>query len=409
MQGNAFLKRKTVQSSLAIVSAAEQPKEIKKNVSNDYVDFTHEFSTKKTEHTKIETAIVKCPMHQNDALKKIHQYLTCDKKDLKKPIVLVGPSGCGKTALLEYVAKRVHKDLVTFYGDEEETIETFLKTCGIERIPRIYVFDAPDTYDSFDLSKHFELILARRSIFVTTDLYDCAATFRTKCQVIRMNTLTSSQVVSILQDVYNQIPEQSLRYVAEACKQDIRYAMNMLSYAMQTSKAKKEHHKRIITEQDLRYDLFGTTHDVLNGKEVSGIQSADLFMFAMMLQNNAHQWSKPVHKALDAFCLYDEMDTTHEFSVDDINAYLDSTVKAFNTFTKEQQLQMPTHISVKKKLALLTASSNIHNEIETSDCISMHDKLNALRLFAPLKITKGSDYYHENQDVRNYRKHSPFE
>lgn len=428
MQANIFLKRKAnqekkndlLESSIVatIVSTKDIPlapveiflkkqdiPKIKDATTNEdcIEDFVLQCATDSFATEAIEQ---NAPLFQIDVLKKLYSHIT--STDIpKKPLLLIGPSGTGKTACLEYIAKQVKREITTFYGDEEETVDLFLNTSGLERTKRLYVFDSIETYETTDLSKHFDLLLKKRAILVSTDAYDCS--IRNKCHILRMNILTPRQIADILQKTYPEIPEASLIFVASSCKQDIRYAFNMLAYATSTAKAKKEHHKRIITEQDLRYDLFGTTYNVLaQGKPISGIQSADLFMFSSMLQSNSYQWSKQVHKGLDSFCMYDIMENKHHFSVDDLNSYLDTTVKAQNNFKKEQQLQMPSHLSIKKKFGLLSASENIHDNIQTADVLTMHDKLNVLRVYAPDRISKGSLYYHENQDVRNYRKNSPF-
>jgi hypothetical protein len=237
---------------------------------------------------------------QDGVVKSVYAYLTSAKAP-NQLLCVIGPTGCGKSAAIDFIAKTLQRPVVLV--DED----TSLGTSSLGEAP-IYVVDEPDE----SLSKLVPKLLKVRAILVTCDVYSGPLSgIRAKLSLVRMNPYTDLQRIEILRQTFD-VPEGVLKVVSDACLQDIRYGQRLLTYALQTAKAKQPGHKTIVAPKDVSFDLFTDTANAFARRPTCGLQSDDFFLYTLMLQTNCIVRTKKVTKVLDAFSVLDVLETAKE-------------------------------------------------------------------------------------------------
>jgi hypothetical protein len=238
---------------------------------------------------------------QDGVVKSVYSYLTSAKAP-NQLLCVIGPTGCGKSAALEFVSKALDRPLVVV--DDETT----LGTNPLGKSLPIYVVDEPDE----SLSKLVPKLLKVRAILVTCDVYSGPLSgIRAKLSQVRMNPYTDLQRIEILRQTFD-VSDAVLKVVSDACLQDIRYGQRLLTYAIQTAKAKQPGHKTIVAPKDVSFDLFTDTANAFARRPTCGLQSDDFFLYTLMLQTNCILRTKKVTKVLDAFSILDVLETAKE-------------------------------------------------------------------------------------------------
>jgi len=319
---------------------------------------------------------------QDAAQKAVYAYLTGTPS---KVLCLVGPPGCGKSECIRSVAKLLQRDVLLLDEDDEMSTSRTLKG------PSVWVLEEPEKTP--DLKK----ILSTRTILVTTDLYGTFKSIKDKLQIVKLNVYTPSEVCAILQDCYS-VSLDVLKAVSTVCGSDIRYAKTLLDYALQTAKAKQPGHKSIVTSKDLAFDLFKDAEAAFQKKGISGLQSSDLFLYVNLLQTNCVLRTKKVTKVLDAFSVFDVIETKQELPSTDLHTLLEETLLSPLPGT----LSMPKIPNPGKKFASLKIAGNT---LSNDYCVAI-ERIACMDI--PARCTSKHPWYHEDPDIRALRK-CPYE
>lgn len=332
------------------------------------------------------------PYFQDEAIRAVHAYIRGDKVH-DKALCLAGPPGSGKTMTVHYVAELLGRKVVTFHGDEDEDIDALLRSSSLFG-PRLIVVD--EVSQSVPLAK----LLAQRAVLTTTDLYDgVMKTMRTKVHVVRMHVYSPNEVTAILCKKFPQISVEVGATVASQCGTDIRYAENMLTYALATAKAKKPGHKTVLTPSDAQFDLFKDVERAFAGHQNSGIQSGDFFMYSSMLQANAPVRAKKLVRVMDGFAHLDVMDASLEFTSEQL---MDATATVLAlTQPAPKPITMPMFPNPGNKIKNLQAAADSRSH----DAVSLYERIAAMNVSG--RVTKAHAWYHEDADIRALRK-TPF-
>ncbi len=259
-------------------------------------------SVRKKSYTNMAERVVDV-FAQDSIMKSLYQYVTGSPS---KVVCLTGPTGSGKTFVLERIATILNRRVVYLNDDDDETSSTSFSSLTSNSLQGqcLFVYDEPEG----SLSKDLVVLLKARVVLVTTDLYGPLSGIKAKLQVLRMNAYTEGQKVQILRQSFD-VSEPVLKIIAEACGQDIRYGLRLLGYALQTAKAKRPGHKTIVGPKDVSFDLFSDTANAFAKRPTTGVQGDDLFLYTSMLQTNCILRTKKVTKVLDAFSVFDVIET----------------------------------------------------------------------------------------------------
>jgi DNA polymerase III delta prime subunit len=315
------------------------------------------------------------PLFIDSIIDRIKKYL---QNPANKILLLEGPTGCGKTYTLDYIANSLGYVLDTY--DPDVTMDEFIYNSNLNVQKRLLVIDYIESLDLTDIQKHLDVLIQKHCIITTLNVYDSNVyKWKLKIDILRMKPYTTKEIISLLDTTDADLIQQ--------CQGDIRYGLLMKKYMFHGT-------------QDNFYDLFGTSKQAILSNNVSGIQSQDLFMFQYMLQHNVSSWSLNTVKTLDAFCNIDLQD--QNMSSENVCDYL-NTILAATSCQKVPALQMPRIPNISKVSRCLRLAVP-----GTGDTLSQHDTLNCVRTLMPERLTKTSEYYHDNPDVRTLRKTSPF-
>jgi hypothetical protein len=236
-------------------------------------------------------------------------------------------------------------------------------------------------------------LLKARAVLLTTSLYEgTMKTLRTKVKVVHLHVYTKLETSAILQSLFPVSPAIA-DMVAEQCAPDIRYASNMLSFAVRTAKAKKPRSDgpSLLAPHDVEFDLFRDVNSAFCGKTTTGVGSSDFFLYECMLQSNCVLRTKKLNRVLDAFSQLDVAETALVLPVDTL---IDTTAIITNLcFQSNLQLAMPRIPNAGKRLDLLREASRCRE-----NAIVCFERLLAMEV--PPRLTKKHEFYHENADVR---------
>lgn len=316
------------------------------------------------------------PLYVNNILKILTEYV---QGNPTKVLVFEGHPGIGKSYVLEYFAQQ-HDYILDIYDDDTDILE-FLLNDNLNKKKRIPIIDYIESFDLTVIHKHIDQLIKQHTVITTLNVYDSNLyKWKGQIEIVRFRNYTTKELSTILNTTNQQLLEQ--------CKGDLRYGQLMQKYAFK------------YTNQDNYYDLFGTSRNGILHCNISGVQSKDLFLLMTMLQQNSSSWSLNLSKSLDAFCNIDLQE--RELPSENLCDYLNCILEAFSC-RKTSIITMPKiPNTIKMSKCLRLAVPLVPNVVE------QHDTLNCIRDLVPAKITKSSEYYHENADVRQLIKISPF-